>query len=88
LHHAAPAVGTAIHQLTANALKFGALSAAEGRVDIDLRAEWENFVLDRIERNAPPVTSPEHLGFGVTSFERGPLMLYTARERVTLHSSG
>ena len=72
---AALAFGIAIHELTTNAVKFGALSVVEGSVAItwatDHGVDGEDLVLDWVERNGPPVTPPEHYGFGMTLIERG-----------------
>jgi len=73
---AALSLGVAIHELTTNAAKYGALSVvAEGTVAvtwaIDNGAGGEDLVLDWVERNGPPVSPPERYGFGMTLIERG-----------------
>jgi two-component system CheB/CheR fusion protein len=72
---AALAMGMAIHELTTNAVKYGALSVPEGNVEIGWsvtkEADSEQLVLKWIERNGPPVPSPDHRGFGMTLIERG-----------------
>jgi two-component system CheB/CheR fusion protein len=68
------AMGMAIHELTTNAVKFGALSIPEGKVDIVWTLEesaagaW--LVLTWTERKGPPVTKPSRRGFGMTLVER------------------
>jgi two-component system CheB/CheR fusion protein len=68
------ALGMAVHELTTNAVKFGALSVPDGTIDIDwtvegppggalLRLQWA-------ERGGPPVAGPDHRGFGMTLIER------------------
>ncbi len=65
---AALAVALALHELNTNAMKYGALSNAVGKVDITwsiereaggdlLRLEWR-------EGGGPPVTAPKKTGFG------------------------
>jgi PAS domain S-box-containing protein len=57
----------AMHELCTNAIKYGALSSEEGRVDVhwDLAEDCErNFRLTWQERGGPPVASPASLGFG------------------------
>ena len=68
--HAAQSVAMAIHELSTNAAKYGALSVEEGRVavtwtsdTIGLRMRWE-------ERGGPPVKPPSHRGLGMTVLER------------------
>ena len=72
---AALALGMAVHELTTNAVKYGALSVAEGNVSVTWHVEQDpdgkRLVLDWIEKNGPPVLLPAHRGFGMTLIERG-----------------
>src|SRR3546814_13257251 len=53
------------HEFATNAAKYGALSAADGRLSIKLERQGETLLLKWIERGGPPVTgSPDHAGFG------------------------
>jgi PAS domain S-box-containing protein len=64
----------ALHELTANAARYGALSVRRGCV----AATWDVVTTDGRralhlqwrERNGPPVDTPTHHGFGVTLLER------------------
>jgi two-component sensor histidine kinase len=67
-------VGMALHELTTNAIRYGALSVPEGYVEVrwsladaggvrKLHLEWA-------ERGGPPVTEPQHQGFGSTLLQR------------------
>ncbi len=67
---AAVALAMAIHELGTNAIKYGALSDDDGRVDIAWKAEPDGFVLDWRERDGPSVVTPERRGFGVRMIER------------------
>jgi len=53
-----------LHELVTNALKYGALSAPQGRVS--LRLDWADGVLTFTwqERGGPPVAEPKGSGFG------------------------
>jgi two-component sensor histidine kinase len=57
-----------LHELTANALKYGALSCEKGRVKIDWEVENVDddpvFQLHWRELDGPNVTAPNHKGFG------------------------
>ncbi|MDX2201323.1 MAG: PAS domain S-box protein [Hyphomicrobiaceae bacterium] len=57
-----------VHELVTNAAKYGALSAAEGKVTIawqQVRGEsGEVFRFTWVERGGPPVVRPEGVGFG------------------------
>jgi len=64
-------IGLALHELTTNAAKYGALSVPNGRISLNwgirngdqLHLRWE-------ETNGPMVQQPEKTGFGVTLLER------------------
>lgn len=55
-----------IHELATNALKYGALSRPEGRVEINCRYESDgrSFTFIWKERGGPPVSPPTRRGFG------------------------
>jgi len=54
----------ALHELSTNALKNGALSMPGGRVSIAWRIEREMLVLSWIESGGPPVSEPTRKGMG------------------------
>ena len=64
----------ALHELATNAVKYGALSVAVGRVVIewavDTSSEPATFTLHWQERDGPTVTVPRQTGFGTTVLER------------------
>jgi two-component sensor histidine kinase len=57
-----------VHELTTNALKHGALSRPEGRVEIACRRndDGHSFTFDWRESGGPEVKPPEGPGFGRT----------------------
>ena len=61
-------IGLALHELAANAMKYGALSSPKGRIvirwEIDDRQLPNKFRFWWQEEGGPPVTPPTHLGFG------------------------
>jgi two-component sensor histidine kinase len=67
-------VGMAVHELTTNAVQYGALSARGGYVEI----RWDvvevegirKLRLDWREHGGPPVSEPQHCGFGSTLLQR------------------
>lgn len=65
----------AIHELATNAVKHGALSVPEGDILVSWTLEEkdgrEEFILEWVERNGPPVKKPQRRGFGTTLIERG-----------------
>lgn len=65
----AQTLGMALHELSTNAVKHGALSSPEGTVGI----MWEvgdKFRLSWSEANGPAVSSPNSTGFGTTVLTR------------------
>ena len=63
----AQGIGMALHELSTNAAKYGALSNGEGRVSI----RWEvtpdrppRFIMSWTEDGGPPVAAPTRRGFG------------------------
>jgi two-component system CheB/CheR fusion protein len=68
---AALTLGMAIHELTTNAAKYGALSVPEGTVNVSWTVDAANqFALTWVERDGPPVRVPDRRGFGMTLVER------------------
>ncbi len=69
------AVGLAIHELSTNAAKYGALSVPKGDVavtwTIATTGDRPYFSIDWIEHNGPPVAMPVKPGFGIVLIERG-----------------
>jgi len=64
---AANALSLALHELATNALKYGALSVSQGRVDLRWGRTVEGgFELLWIESGGPKVTPPPRQGFGST----------------------
>jgi two-component sensor histidine kinase len=65
------ALSMALHELGTNALKHGALSAADGKVRLCWKVEaGRDLVIDWIETAGPRVEPPRHRGFGVRLLER------------------
>jgi len=61
-------LGMAIHELTTNAARFGALSAPEGKVDVTwtvtIAANGRRLDFEWLEKDGPRVKKPRHKGFG------------------------
>jgi len=64
----ASALGMAVHELTTNAAKYGALSVYGGRVDVTwsvvIEAARRTLNIDWVESGGPPVPQPTRQGFG------------------------
>jgi len=61
---AAQSVGMAIHELATNAAKYGALSNDDGHIMICWSADRQIFEMRWTEESGPPVSPPQHTGFG------------------------
>lgn len=60
-------LGLLIHELATNAVKYGALSAVDGRLQLNWAFEADGGVrLEWRELNGPPVIPPQQKGFGST----------------------
>lgn len=69
--NAAQAIAIILHELTTNAVKYGALSTADGYVEV----KWSEVIDGRttlrwIEANGPAVNPPSRQGFGTVLVER------------------
>jgi two-component sensor histidine kinase len=53
-----------VHELTTNAIKYGALSNASGRIDIAWSIVAGRLALEWIESGGPQPTAPTRVGFG------------------------
>jgi two-component sensor histidine kinase len=77
--------GMAIHELTTNAAKFGALSVPTGRVEVAWNIERQDnsrkLRLEWVERGGPPVEPPQRKGFGSTLLQR----VLTAQAQAEIH---
>lgn len=64
----AVSLGMAVHELTTNAAKYGALSVYGGKVEVTwsvtIDATRRTLTFDWIESGGPPVTDPTREGFG------------------------
>jgi len=64
-------LGLMLHELGTNALKYGALSVPEGRVEITWTSDGKVIDWNWREIGGPPVVPPERKGFGSRLIERG-----------------
>ena len=67
------ALGMAFHELTTNAVKYGALSVLGGCVEVEWGVRAQASPLRRIvwrESNGPPVAEPKREGFGTQLLRR------------------
>lgn len=65
------ALAMALHELASNAVKYGALSNEEGRVELDWRRAGNRLYLSWRETGGPEVQGPSRRGFGSRLLEQG-----------------
>lgn len=58
------------HELATNAIKYGALSVPEGRIDISWERRGSSICFEWQECNGPKVSPPEQRGFGSRLIEK------------------
>ena len=68
--HLAVAVSMAIHELTTNAAKYGALSVIGGKLTVEWQEANNELIMDWREENVPDVKVPEQAGFGSQLLQR------------------
>ncbi|WP_293899198.1 HWE histidine kinase domain-containing protein [Phenylobacterium sp.] len=67
----AVALGLAMHELATNAVKYGALSSSQGRVEVRWTIQGGRLRLTWTECGGPPVAKPRQRGFGARMLEQG-----------------
>jgi len=82
------AIAMAIHELATNAVKYGALSTAEGHVDIAWTAENGRFKLRWEEHGGPTVIVPARRGFGSKLVQQALAMELEGVVEIDFHPTG
>lgn len=79
----------AIHELSTNAVKYGALSSDDGRITINWSADPSGeFAFEWSESGGPAVVPPTQAGFGTKLLQRMVAPPFGGRVEVTYASSG
>ena len=82
----------ALHELATNAAKYGALSAATGRVKVSARVEGgeagPEFHLDWQEDGGPPVQPPTTAGFGTAMLVKAVQYQHQGRTELIWREAG
>jgi two-component sensor histidine kinase len=87
---AAETIGLAIHELSTNATKYGALSKSGGKVKIVSRIDpvQGTLTLTWSESGGPAVIAPSNKGFGSVMIERNPRLAMGADVEIDYAPSG
>ena len=75
------------HELATNAVKYGALSNAVGRIEISWSKVAERLAIDWIESDAPEFARPTRQGFGTKLLKLG-LKQFQGRMETEFHPTG
>lgn len=67
----AQTIALALHELTTNAAKYGALSVDTGRIKISWETEPRQLTLSWVESSGPPVNHPSRGGYGTRVIKGG-----------------
>jgi two-component sensor histidine kinase len=85
-------IGMALHELTTNAVRYGALSVAGGYVEVRWNLSKVEGVrklhLEWTEHGGPPIDEPKHKGFGSTLLQRVLPMQCNAEVEVSYDKAG
>ncbi|HEX2257907.1 MAG TPA: PAS domain S-box protein [Afifellaceae bacterium] len=82
-------IGMALNELMTNSAKYGALSAAAGRIDLGWQVNGSGELqLTWSERGGPPVSPPERRGFGTALIEKGTELQFGGRARIVFDAAG
>ena len=77
------------HEMVTNSVKYGALSASSGRVDIAIERQRDGLVrIEWTETGGPAVTPPERRGFGTTIVEKSIPFELKGQARLTFALTG
>jgi PAS domain S-box-containing protein len=87
------ALAMAVHELTTNAAKYGALSAPGGRIEIRWQPVWDEsghplLRIDWIEQSGPKVSEPQERGFGSRLIEGSIAAELGGQARLAFEPSG
>jgi two-component sensor histidine kinase len=85
-------IGMALHELTTNAVRHGALSVHAGNIQIKWNVNRTEGVrrlhLEWMEFGGPPVSAPQHRGFGSTLLQRVVPMQCNAEVEISYNREG
>jgi PAS domain S-box-containing protein len=86
--NAAVTLNMAFHELATNAIKYGALSTPDGRVDVEWTADAGTITIDWRESGGPKVAIPSRRGFGSRLIEQALAREMDGEARLVFLSEG
>lgn len=88
---AGTAMALCLHELITNAIKYGALSTAEGRVSVVWTISDEELPvlsIEWLERGGPPVTEPKRAGYGTRYIRSALAAIFGEKPVVAFEADG
>lgn len=86
--NAAVTVNLVFHELTTNAIKYGALSVPSGTIKISCSRADDNLTLVWQEQGGPRVSPPTRRGFGSKLIERSAMLELKGKAQIEYNTSG
>lgn len=84
----APVMALVLHELTTNSVKHGALTRADGVLDVTWKYEAGGVAIQWRESNSPTTDPGNRRGFGMTLVERAVPYECNGESNVAFHSDG
>lgn len=81
-------IALVLHELTSNAVKYGALSEPGGKVELSWQSTDEGLNIHWLEKNGPRVQPPEREGFGRSIIENAIPYEFNGRSIISFEPSG
>ena len=90
LPQAATTLALCLHELATNALKYGALSDGNGRIELDWTVSPEDSLLTIrwVESGGPPVSAPSRSGYGTRYIRAALQNLFGTAPSILFHPEG
>ncbi len=83
-----PMIVLIIHELSTNAVKYGALSVAKGHVKINWEIKDKGLCITWEELNGPKVTPPKQFGFGTTIIKNAISYEFDGTSKIEFNDTG
>lgn len=85
---AATTLALCLHELTTNAIKYGALSSPEGEVTFEWRLDSDKLLISWREEGGPTVVQPQRTGYGTKYLRSALTALFGEAPRISFLADG
>jgi len=83
-----PVIALVFHELVSNAVKYGALSTADGRISLEWKVSDAGLDIEWLEANGPAVVEPTREGFGRSLIENAIPYEFGGQAKIAFESTG